>query len=139
MTPGCQARRLACKSGDRQASYASGTAGISHETFIILFACPLANPFIFSSDGLTTLGGMLSRVLQTIAAILVFMPLMSGTAMADQCSAAARKLVGSQSNATLLSVQMKTRNNGKTVCIVRMKIDSGDGKPPRVVVRRVNP
>jgi len=39
----------------------------------------------------------------------------------------------------LLSVQMKTRNNGKTVCIVRMKIDSGDGQPPRVVVRRVNP
>lgn len=79
------------------------------------------------------------RVLQIIAAIFVLMPLMSLTAMADQCSAAARQLIASQANATLLSVQMKTRNNGKTVCIVRMKIDSGDGKPPRVVVRRVNP
>ena len=107
--------------------------------FTEIGACVLANPFIFSSDAVTILGAMLSRVFHIIAAMLFLMPLTTVSAKADQCSSAARQLVASQANATLLSVQMKTRNNGNTVCIVRIKIVSGDGKPPRVIVRRVNP
>jgi len=85
------------------------------------------------------MGMMLSNFLRILAATFILLPFFAVSANADQCSAAARQLVASQANSTLLSVQMETGNNGKTVCIVRLKIDSGDGTPPRVVVRRVNP
>lgn len=85
------------------------------------------------------MGSMLSVLLRIILVTFLVTPYFAVSAHADQCSAAARQLVASQANATLLSVQMEAGNNGKTICIVRLKIDSGDGTPPRVVVRRVNP
>ncbi len=80
----------------------------------------------------------MSRLLRLFSLAIFAVSLSSVSAHADKCSAAARQLVASEANATLLSVQMQTGNNGKTVCIIRMKIDSGDGNPPRVVERRVN-
>ncbi len=84
------------------------------------------------------MGIMLSRTLRILALIIFTTPFFAVPAYADKCSDAARSLVASEPNATLLSVQMEAGNNGKTICIVRMKIDSGDGNPPRVVERRVN-
>ena len=60
-------------------------------------------------------------------------------AHADACSAAARAMVGSYQNATLLSVRSGTDGNGQLVCEARIKIASQNGNPPRVVVKRFRP
>ena len=60
--------------------------------------------------------------------------LLASPALAS-CGAKARAMIAGDPNAEIVSVQPQD-NNGSVTCVVRIKIKSADGKPPRIVTRQ---
>ncbi len=81
----------------------------------------------------------MTRVLLVLALAASSLTIQATDSHANNCSAAARQIVSGTAGATLLSVQARTNNNGRVVCVARIKIAAKNGKPPRVVVRRFSP
>lgn len=75
------------------------------------------------------------KILLVHILLLVFSFSLPLNAHAASCSDRARSLVASTPNASLVTVQTTQNSSGQTVCVVSMKINKNDGKPPRIVTR----
>ena len=66
-------------------------------------------------------------------AVAVLAVIFASPALAS-CGAKARAMIADNPNAEIVSVTPQ-ENNGAVTCVVRIKIKSADGKPPRIVTR----